>query len=313
MRVVVTGATGFVGKPLVVALLAGGAKVVAITRDRGRAAGALDGAEHVEGDLEEKGPWCDALAGADAVVHLAGESIGGKRWDARQKQIIRDSRIESTARIVEAIGAMEPALRPRALVTASGVDYYGFAMRGKRGSFDAGDDDVTEADPPGDSFLARVCRDWEAEARGAEAHGVRVVSMRSGLVIGPGGGALAKMRTPFRFLVGGRIGSGDQWFSWVHLDDAVGAYRAAITDERYRGAYNLVAPQAITARELAKALGKAMHRPALIPVPAFAVRAATGEMAEYLLEGRKAVPRGLTALGFSFTRPRIADALRDAI
>jgi uncharacterized protein (TIGR01777 family) len=312
MRVVVTGATGFVGKSLVAALLASGAEVTALSRDRARAAAVLPGADIVEATtLEEAGAWTAALAGADVVVHLAGEMIGGKRWDARQKQIIRDSRIESTARIVEAIGALAPEARPRALISASGVDYYPFTLRSRTSSFDDYDDDITEADPAGDSFLARVCRDWEAEALAAEALGVRVVVMRTGLVLGPGGGVLAKMSTPFKFFVGGKVGSGEQWFSWIHLEDVVAAYLAAITHDRYRGPINLVAPHAILQRDFAKALGAAMHRPSLFGVPAFAVKAAVGEMAQYLLEGRKVVPAALTRLGFAFTRPRIEDALRE--
>jgi uncharacterized protein (TIGR01777 family) len=310
MKVIVTGGTGYVGRPLVAALRAGGDTVVVLTRDPSRAP---DGVEAVAANLEEAGPWQAAVAGAGAVVHLAGEPIAGARWDARQKQILRDSRVESTARIVDAIEALPAGERPAVLVHASGTDYYPFAPRGRKSGFDAGDDDITEADPPGDSFLGRLCRDWEAEAARAERGGVRVVAMRCGLVLGPGGGALAKLTGPYRFFVGGRLGSGEQWVSWIHLDDAVAAYRAAITDDRYRGPYNLVAPQPLKAGQLAKAIGRAMHRPALLPVPAFAVKLAVGEAADYVLEGRKVVPEKLRALGFAFTRPTIDDALRDAI
>lgn len=310
MKIVVTGATGYVGAPLVAALIADGHEVVALSRDRVRAAEKLPGAMVVEGDLEAAGPWQESIAGAGAVVHLAGELIAGKRWDARQKQIIRDSRVESTARIVDAIAALPADARPGALICANGVDYYPLAPRGKKGSFDLGDDDITEADPPGDSFLARVCRDWESEAARAEPLGVRVVVMRTGLILGPGSAALTKMSTPFKFLVGGRIGSGGQWFSWIHRDDAVAAYRAAVTDDRFAGPINLVAPDLIRQRDFAAALGAALHRPSAIPTPAFAVRLAAGEMADYILEGRKVVPTVLTALGFAFSRPTIADALR---
>lgn len=311
MKIVVTGATGYVGQPLVAALIADGHDVVALSRDRGRAAARLPGATIVEANLEDAGPWQASIAGTNAIVHLAGELIAGKRWDARQKQIIRDSRVETTAQIVDAIEAAPAAERPGVLVAASGIDYYPFAPRGKKGSFDLGDDDITEADPPGDSFLARVCRDWEAEALHAESLGVRVVVMRTGLILGPDSAALTKMIAPFKLMLGGRIGSGKQWFSWIHRDDAVAAYRAAITDARYRGPINLVSPEPIRQREVAAALGTALHRPSAIPTPAFAVRLAAGEMAEYILEGRKVVPTVLTELGFTFSRPRIADALRD--
>ena len=305
--ILVTGATGFVGKPLVDALLASGATVTALSRDRERAAAQMPGATVVEADIESAGEWTRALAGADAVVHLAGENISGSRWNARQKQKIRDSRVESTARLVDALAALSAAERPKTLVSASGIDYYGFAKRGTLGE----DDDVTESDPPGDSFLARVCRDAEREAARAETMGVRVVRTRFGLVLGPGGGALGKLMAPFKFFAGGRIGSGDQWFSWIHLEDVVGVIRTVIDDPRYVGPVNVVAPQALRQRELAKALGKALHRPSVVPTPAFAVKLAVGEMGEYILEGRKVVPRALEQLGYTFSRPTIQDALRD--
>ena len=308
-RVVITGATGLVGKPLVKALRADGHPVTALVRDVERARRALgDDVELIAvPDLEVIGPWLDALAGAHAIVHLAGEPIAGKRWDTRQKQILRDSRVESTRIIVEHLETVTAEQRPRALVTASGIDYYGFANR----DFDD-DDPVTEDAPPGDGFLSRVCAAWEHEAAAIEELGVRVARLRLGVVIAAGG-ALAKMTTPFKLFGGGRIGSGQQWFSWVHLDDAVAAFRAAVTDERFRGPINLVAPGTIRNRELSKALGKALHRPSWLPVPAFALRAAVGELAEYLLEGRRAVPARLEQLGFRFAHPTIADALRDAL
>jgi uncharacterized protein (TIGR01777 family) len=311
MKVVVTGATGYVGKPLVEALLASGAAVTAISRSAAKATPLLPGATIVEGDLQEPGPWTAALAGATAVVHLAGELIAGKRWDARQKQEIRDSRVETTARIVDALAALAAADRPRTFVCASGIDYYGFALRDRTNSFTAEDDDVVETDPPGDGFLSRVCRDWETEAARAEPLGLRVVRMRTGLILGPRSAALAKMTPLYKLFLGGRVGSGQQWFTWVHLDDVVGAYRAAVTDDRFTGPINLVAPDAIRQKTFARALGTALRRPAVIPTPAFAARLALGEMAEHALEGRKVVPRALERLGFSFTRPTIADALRD--
>jgi uncharacterized protein (TIGR01777 family) len=299
MKVFVTGATGFLGRPLVAALRARGDQVVALSRSSG-------GEGTVTGELETEGAWQAAVAGCDAVVHLAGEPIAGKRWDARVKQRIRDSRVEGTARLVDAMAAAEP--RPRVLVSASGVDYYPFAD-GPSG-FD--DDDVPETDQPSDSFLARVCRDWEAEAMAAEQHGVRVVRMRTGVILGHGG-ALAKMTGPFRFFVGGKVGSGKQWFSWIHIDDAVAAYLAALDDDRYRGPVNLVAPEPARASDVAKAIGAALGRPSWLPVPGFAVRAAAGEVAEYLLHGRKAIPRVLEKNGFKFSHPTLKEAVADAL
>ena len=307
MKVVVTGATGFIGTPLVAALQARGDVVTVLTRDAERARGVLGDVTAVVAELESPGPWYDALAGHDAIVHLAGESIGGKRLDARQKQVVRDSRVEATRALVEAIAALSLADRPRVLVSASGGDYYPFAAA--INDFD--DDAVTETDPPGDTFLARVCRDWEKEARGAEGHRVRVTCMRTGLVLGAGG-VVGKLATPFKLFVGGKIGDGRQWVSWIHRDDAVSGYLAALDDDRYSGPVNLVAPDSVRNSAFATALGKALGRPSWVPVPGFALRLAVGELAEYLLNGRRIVPAVLQRLGFVWKYPTLATALRDS-
>lgn len=310
-RVVITGATGLVGRPLLRALRADGHAVTALVRDAARAKTSLgadgDGVELVTAELETPGPWQAALTGAAAIVHLAGEPIAGRRWDARHKQLIRDSRVESARVMVEHLATLAAADRPRAYVTASGIDYYGFANR----ELDD-DDEVAEGAPRGDGFLSRVCGAWEAEAVRAEALGLRVARLRLGVIIAPGG-ALAKMTTPFKLFAGGRIGSGAQWFSWIHLDDVVAAFRAAVTDPRYTGPFNLVAPGATRNRDLARALGAELHRPAWLPVPGFALRAAVGELAEYLLEGRRAVPAALERLGFRFAHPTLPEALHAAL
>jgi hypothetical protein len=303
MNIVVTGATGFIGTKLVAALGARGDAVTVLTRDAERARSRVPGTTIVQADLEHAGSWQAALAGCDAVIHLAGEPIAGKRWDARQKQILRDSRVEATRNLVDAIAAADP--KPRVLISASGADYYPFAQIGV-GDFD--DDEVTEADPAGDDFLARLCKAWEAEARVAEQHGVRVVTMRTGIVLGEHGGALAKMTTPFKLFAGGRIGSGRQWLAWIHLADVVAAYLAALTDDRYRGPINLVTGSVRNA-EFARALGHALHRPSWVPVPAFALRLAVGELAESLLNGRNVVPAKLRELGFTWKHPELAEAL----
>ncbi|HET7500714.1 MAG TPA: TIGR01777 family oxidoreductase [Kofleriaceae bacterium] len=306
MKIAITGATGFVGVALVEALRARGDAITVLSRDPGHARAVLGEVTAVAADLAAAGPWTAALAGADAIVHLAGESLAARRWSARQKQRIRDSRVESTRTLVEACAALPAAQRPRALITASGVDFYPFAAEA---TFD--DDEVTEADPPGDSFLARLCRDWEAEARAAERAGARVVCMRTGIVLGPGG-ALARMATPFRLFAGGRIGSGRQWVAWIHRDDVVRGYAAALSDERYAGPINLVT-QSVRNAELASALGRALGRPSWLPVPEVALRAALGEFADYVLAGRRVVPRRLTELGFTWTRPTLDDALAAAL
>jgi len=300
MNVLITGATGLIGRALVAHLLARGDRVTALVRDPDRAR--LEASALVKSDLETPGPWCDALDGSDAVVHLAGEPIAGKRWDARQKQILRDSRIETARNLVEAIGRART--RPRVLVGASGVDYYPPAL----GMHDFDDDPVTETDPAGDSFLARLCAHWEAEVAAAGKLGVRTVSMRTGLVLASGGGALARMAAPFRWFAGGPIGSGRQLVSWIQLDDVVAAYAAALDDERFAGPINLVAGSVRNA-ELARAIGHVLHRPALARVPAFVLRLAVGELAESILHGRNVVPAKLRELGFPFAHPDLADAL----
>ena len=300
MNIVVTGATGFIGRALVAALR--DHAVTALVRDVDAARPRLGDVKLVRADLETQGPWCDAIAGADAVVHLAGEPVASRRWDARVKQLIRDSRVESTRTIVEVIAKSTP--RPATLVTASGVDYYAFVPDN-----DFDDEAVTESDPAAEStFLGRVCRDWEHEALAAEAHGVRVVCMRTGMVLGHGG-ALDKLRRPFELFAGGRLGSGRQWVSWIHLDDAVSAYTTALTDTHYRGPINLVTDSVRNA-DFARVLGKVLHRPSWLPVPAFAIKAAVGsEFAESILHGRRVVPAKLRALGFRWRYRELAAAL----
>jgi hypothetical protein len=305
MKIGITGGTGFIGSRIVAALVARGDEVTAFTRDVERARGRVPGAHLVHAELEHPGAWQDAIGGLDAIIHLAGEPIAGKRWDARQKQLLRDSRVEATRHLVEAIAKASP--RPRVLVSASGADYYPFALASV-GDFD--DDEVTESDPPGEDFLARLCVAWEAEARAAEPLGVRVVLMRTGVVLGEHGGALAKMTTPFKLFAGGRIGSGKQWMAWIHLDDVVAAYLAAVSDDRYRGPINLVTDSVRNA-DFANALGAVLHRPSWLPVPAFALKLAVGELAETLLNGRRVVPARLRELGFHFGHPALREALGD--
>ena len=304
MKIAITGGTGFIGTRIVAALIARGDEVVAFTRN---ARASLPGAKLVQAELEHPGAWCDALEGCAAVIHLAGEPLAAKRWDAQQKQKLRDSRIETTRNIVEAIAKL--AVKPRALISTSGADYYPHAMKGV-GDFD--DDEVTETDPPGDGFLARLCVAWEAEAFAAEQLGVSVAVMRAGVVLGDRGGALAKMETPFKLFAGGKLGDGKQWMAWIHIVDAVAAYVAAVTEERYRGAINLVTDSVRNA-EFAKQLGHAMHRPSFVSVPAFALKLAVGEMAETILNGRRVVPAKLKELGFVWKHPELGEALRSSV
>lgn len=308
MKIAVTGASGFIGRALVSHLVELGHDVVAFKRHH--SVNTQSRVELVEVEtLESPGPWCDVLARVDAIAHLAGEPVNGKKWDARQKQVIRDSRVESTRTIVEALAKLEPASRPRVLVNASGIDYYPFAYD----ETDFDDDEVTESDAPGDTFLARVCRDWEREALAAETLGLRVACMRTGLVLGPGGGALPELVRPFKFFAGGPVGDGRQWVSWIHLDDVVAAYVAALTDDRYRGPINMVTAS-LRNRDFSRALGKALHRPSWIPAPKFAVRAIAGkEFAESVLKGRRVMPAKLRELGFAWKHPTLDLALAAAL
>lgn len=303
MHVFVTGATGFIGRALVAALHARGDRITILTRDPARAQDLVDtyGATALAGELESPTRWPPALAGVDAIVNLAGEPLVGGRWDARKKQLIRDSRVEGTRCLVEVLAALGDAA-PRVLISQSGIDYYPFAHP------PLDDDEVTERDPPGDGFLARVCRDWEREARAAPG---RVVCLRTGVVLGPNGGVLARLAPLFDRFAGGSVGNGKQWLSWIHLDDHVAVILAALADARFTGPINAVAGS-VRYRAFARALGRARHRPSLLRVPGFALRAATGELADYLLHGRNAVPAALTALGFAFRHPDLDDALAHA-
>lgn len=310
MRVFITGGSGFIGRALTAALRARGDQVIVLSRTAQPALG--DGVEIVEGDSTSAGPWQAALAGCDAVVNLAGQSVGGQRWNAQYKQLIHDSRVETTRQLVEGIAALPPGRRPAVLVSSSGIDYYPFDV--DLGAMVHWDDDdvVDESCPPGDTFLARVCRNWEAEARAAEALGARVVLMRTALVLGRGG-PMDKMTTPYKFFAGGRIGNGRQWWCWIALADAVRAYLFAIDQDTLRGPANLTAPRPVRNRDFARALGKALHRPAWLPVPAFAVRAALGEFADHVLLGRPCIPKALQQAGFEFEYPELDKALERAV
>ncbi len=300
MRVFVTGATGYIGEALVAALLARGYRVVALTRG-GEVAGAT---ETVHGDVAAAGDWQARVAGCDAAVHLAGEPIAGGRLDAAQRERVLASRRDGTRQLVAAIAAVPSADRPRMLLSASGADLY---------PFDESDRSYAENAGAGDSFLAAVCQTWENEARAAEAHGLRVARLRTGVVLGAGGGALSSMATPFRMFAGGPIGSGRQWFSWISLEDVVGGYLHTLRHEQLTGAVNLVAPGALRQRDFARALGHELGRPSWAPVPGFALRLAIGGLAEYALHGRRVVPAALARSGYAFRHADVAAALKEAL
>jgi uncharacterized protein len=301
MKVVVTGATGVIGRGLVAALLDRGDEVTVLSRDASRARDTL-------GDVEAFGwpdpkagpPPVEALAGRDGVVNLLGENLA-QRWSEPVKREIRDSRVLGTRNLVEGLRAAEP--RPWVLVSQSGADFYGAR----------GDEPIDESAPAGEGFLARLCVDWEAEARQAEALGASVALTRSGVVLSSDGGALAKMLPFFKLGVGGPVAGGRQYMPWIHLDDAVGVLLRCLDDERASGPLNMSAPQPATNRELSKSLGHVLRRPAIAPVPAFALKLLYGEMAQIVTSGRRMVPAKLLQLGFEFRHPDLEDALRAAV
>lgn len=294
--VLVTGATGLIGRRLVDALLHEGHEVRALSRS-GASAG-LPAAVNVQSWNGRTLPP-ESIFRAEAVVHLAGEPVFGGRLTDERRRRIRESRVESTRQIAEAVAALPEADRPKTLVCASAVGFYG----------SRGDEVLEETAAPGEGFLADVCREWEAAAAEVEAHGVRRVSLRLGIVLAKGGGALPMMALPFRFGVGGRLGDGRQWFPWVHIDDVVGICLAALHDETYRGAVNVTAPAPVTNAELTRALGRTLNRPTLIPVPAFVLRAGLGELSDELLGSRRAHPAAALANGYAFAYTQLEDAL----
>jgi uncharacterized protein (TIGR01777 family) len=299
MRVTITGATGRIGSRLVAALKRRGDDVTVLSRNADAARAALGVEAHAWQPQSEPAPAA-ALAGRDGVLHLAGEDVA-QRWSDDAKRRLLESREVGTRNLVAGLRAAEP--RPGVLVSASAVGFYG----------PRGDEPVTEDEPPGDDFLAGVCAAWEREAAKAEELGMRVVRVRTGVVLDKGGGALAKMLPFFRLGIGGPVAGGRQYMPWIHVDDLVGVYVAALDGGEWSGAVNATAPDPATNKEFSRALGRALRRPALAPVPAFAIRALYGEMATIVVTGQRAVPARAQALGYRFEHPEIGAALASAL
>ncbi|MGH8441300.1 MAG: TIGR01777 family oxidoreductase [Nevskiaceae bacterium] len=289
MHVLVTGGTGFLGRALCATLLAQGHAVSVLTRDRARAARLLPpGAAALEA-LPADAP--------QAIVNLAGESLGAQRWTEARKRAFVDSRAGTTRALVDWMARLPR--KPGVLVSGSAVGYYGAR----------GDEPLDENAPPRDEFQSTLCAQWEAEARKAEGLGVRVCRVRTGIVLGVGGGALAAMKLPFSLGLGGHLGDGRQWMSWIHRDDWVALILWLLADDGRTGAYNATAPNPATNRDFARALGASLHRPAVLPMPAFMVRLLVGEMAHLLLTGQKVVPARAQTEGFAFRYPDLRAAL----
>ncbi len=302
MKITLAGGSGFLGTALTQALMRDGHDVAVLTRQNPVQMPPQPRVTHVSWTPDgTSGAWAAALDGADAVVNLAGESIAARRWSERQKQKIRESRLQATASLTAAI--RQVARAPKVLVSGSAVGYYG----------DRGDETITESSGQGKDFLAGVAEAWETAANQV-ADRTRVALVRTGIVLDRKGGALAKMLPPFQLFVGGPLGSGRQYMPWIHKEDWVRLVTFAMTNEGARGALNATSPAPVTNAEFSRALGRALHRPSLLPAPAFALRLALGEMADaLLLGGQRALPVRATDLGFSFRYSNIDDALSNVL
>lgn len=295
MRILISGSTGLVGSALAPRLTTAGHDVVPLVRKQA--------ASPTEVSWDPMAGSIDAarLEGIDAVVHLAGENIAG-RWTAAKKQRIRESRVRGTRLLADTLAALNQ--RPKVLVTASAVGIYG----------NRGDEMLDEMSRPGSGVLAEVCQEWEQATHSAAAAGIRVVNLRFGVILSPAGGALAKMLTPFRLGLGGRLGSGQQYMSWIAIDDAIEAIYRAITDDELTGPVNVVASEAVTNVHFTKTLGRVLKRPTVFPMPAFAARLIFGQMAdEALLASARVKPARLNAAGFTFRYPELEGALRHVL
>ena len=303
MKIVVAGGSGFLGTALIGKLTEAGHSVVLLTRNPGSAVSTFSpSVQSTYWDANTVGPWATSIDGADAVVNLTGESIGGKRWAARQKEILLASRINSTKAIIEAI--RQASKKPRVLVNQSAVGYYGNVPNGN----------VEEDHQPGNDFLAEICVRWEREARTVESLGVRLVLPRTGIVLSKHGGALPRFFLPFNLFIGGPLGTGNQWFPWIHLEDEIGGMLFSIEQEKLSGPVNFAAPGNATMKQFCAALGKAMHRPSWAPVPGFILKILLGEMAgPLILGGQKVIPAKLQETGYRFRYPTIDEALTNVL
>ncbi len=304
MKIAITGATGLVGSRLVAKLTQAGHQILVLTRNPNKAkkvfpASAFSNLEIVQYTPQESGEWQKSISGCDAVVNLAGEPIA-ERWNAQQKKAIMESRQLGTRKLVEAIAIAES--KPQVLVSGSAVGYYGTS---ETATFE-------ETSPPGNDFLAQVCQNWETEARKVTELGVRLVILRIGIVLA-NGGALGKMIGPFKMFAGGPIGSGKQWFSWIHRDDLVSLIERAIQDSNMSGVYNATAPNPVRMNQLCQTLGEVMNRPSWLPVPDFVLEILLGDGAIVVLEGQQVLPKKTQATGFDYQYAELKPALAEIV
>jgi uncharacterized protein (TIGR01777 family) len=295
MKVVISGVSGLIGTALRSSLTSEGHEVLALSRRQ-----SLPPIETMTWDVSTGRFDPSGLEGTDAVVHLAGEPVA-QRWTDKSKKAIRESRIAATRLLVEGLKSLKNP--PKLLISASAVGFYG----------DGGDTELDESSPPGEGFLPDVCQEWEKAALEALGLGIRAVCVRIGIILSTKGGALAKLLLPFKLGVGGPAGSGRQWMPWIHIDDLAGAFRFVIQEEDLMGVVNGTSPNPATNAEFSTALGRALHRPAFMPAPAFGLKILFGEMAQIVLQGQRVLPKKLLGAGYEFKYPKLLDALEDVI
>lgn len=301
MRIIVTGGTGLIGKPLCESLATEGHDVVVLTRSPDKHRSTTPGVRMVAWDGKSCTEWAKEVDGAGAIINLAGEGIAESRWTHDQKQRIRNSRVNAGAALVQAIHAAQ--IKPEVLLQASAVGYYG----------PHGSEILDESASSGGDFLAKVCFDWEASTIPVKQMGIRRPVIRTGVVLSNKGGAFPKQSLPYKAFIGGPVGSGAQWYPWIHLDDEVAAIKFLLTNPQADGAYNLCAPNPLTNKEFGETMGKAMGRPSALPVPAITMKLLFGEMSTVLLDGQHTIPKRLQEAGFTFKYPTAEAALRDLV
>lgn len=301
-KIIITGATGSIGRSLTQQLIARGDAVTVFTRNPESAKKKIaDASKYFKWEYENPDAWMNELNGVDTVVHLAGANLGAKRWNDEYKKLAYDSRILSTKNLVEAIKAVEQ--KPKAFICSSAVGIYGNRY----------DEILDEKSSAGNDFMANICKDWEKEAEKVEQYGVRRVSVRTGLVMQKDEGVLKKMLFPFKLFIGGPLGSGRQWFPWIHIDDIVGIYMQAIDNEKVSGAINGASPGIVTMKEFSKSLGKILKRPSVFPVPKFIMKIAAGEVAEFAVMSQRTSVEKIITAGYEFKFENLEEALRNLI